>query len=84
MPCPEHAGGGDEKTLQSRQRTSQGATPQGVEAQRPQWPTTTGAAGTAFQRGSGDHHDAATDAAADQAFAGRISSENGPVTVGHL
>jgi hypothetical protein len=47
-------------------------------------PTTAGAAGTAFQRGLRDHHDAATDEAADQAFAGRISGENGPVTVGHL
>ena len=31
--CLSHAGGGDEKTLQSRRQTSQGATPQGVEAE---------------------------------------------------
>ena len=36
MPRSSHMGGGDEKALQSRRQTSQGATPQGVEAQSPQ------------------------------------------------
>jgi hypothetical protein len=36
MPCPERAGAGDEKALQSRRQTGESATPQCAEAKGPQ------------------------------------------------